>query len=125
MKIALVHDHLVQDGGAEQVLKTFKEIYPQAPIFTLVLSRKQTNDFFNDLDINTSFLQRLPLGVRKYQWYLAFMPAAIESHNLMGYNLVISSASSFAKGIITKPDAIHVCYCYTPTRYLWNDTRLS
>ncbi|MFA5029557.1 MAG: glycosyltransferase [Patescibacteria group bacterium] len=122
MKIALVHDHLVQDGGAELVLKVLKEIYPQAPIFTLVLNRKNTNNFFIDKKVNTSFLQKLPLGVRRYQWYLSMMPAAIESHNLMGYDLVISSASSFAKGVITNPACRHICYCYTPTRYLWNDT---
>jgi len=121
-KIALVHDHLVQDGGAEQVLKALKEIYPQAPIFTLVLDKSNTHNFFSRQRINTSFLQRIPLGVRKYQWWLALMPSAIESHNLMDYDLVISSASSFAKGAITNPHSVHVCYCYTPTRYLWHDT---
>lgn len=121
-KIALIHDHLVQDGGAEQVLKALNEIYPQAPIFTLVLDRKNTNKHFADKDVRTSFLQRFPGGVKKYQWWLSLMPAAMESHNLMDYDLVVSSASSFAKGVITKPGAVHVCYCHTPTRYLWNDS---
>jgi len=121
-KIALIHDHLVQDGGAEQVLKALNELYPQAPIFTLVADKKQTNSHFNDKIIKTSFLQKIPLGVRKYQWWLFLMPAAMENHNLMEYDVVISSASSFAKGVITKPGAIHICYCHTPTRYLWNDS---
>jgi len=121
-KIALIHDHLVQDGGAEQVLKALNEIYPQAPIFTLVLDRKNTNKHFADKDIRTSFLQRFPLGVSRYQWWLSLMPAATEHQNLMDYDLVISSASSFAKGVITKPGALHICYCHTPTRYLWNDS---
>lgn len=121
-KIALVHDHLAQDGGAEQVVKALQEMFPQAPIFTLIYDQKHTNDFFINKDIRTSFLQRIPLGVSRYQWYLAMMPLAIESHNLMDYDIVVSSASAFAKGIITKPNSIHICYCHTPTRYLWTDT---
>jgi len=120
LKIAIIHDHLVQDGGAEQVVKALKEIFPQAPIFTLVFDQN-TNQGLAGQDIRTSFLQRLPLGVKKYQWYLPFMPSAIESHNLMAYDLIISSASSFAKGVITSPNSLHFCYCHTPTRYLWHD----
>ena len=121
-KIALIHDYLVQDGGAEKVLKALYEIFPQTPIFTIVYDKKGTNKFFFDKPIRTSFLQTLPLGVRKYQWWLSLKPSAIESHNLMDYDLVISSSASFAKGIITNPKAKHVCYCHTPTRYLWNDS---
>lgn len=121
-KIALVHDHLVQDGGAEQVLKALCEMYEPAPVFTIVADKKSTNKYFSARKINSSFLQKFPLGIRRYQWWLFLMPAAIESHNLMDYDLVISSASSFAKGVITKPSAKHVCYCHTPTRYLWNDS---
>lgn len=120
-KIALVHDHLIQDGGAEQVLKAFKEIYPQAPIFTLVLEKKVFNNRFGS-DVKTSFLQKIPLGVKKYQWFLPFMPAAIERLDIMDYEIILSSASSFAKGVIANPNAIHMCYCHTPTRYLWSDT---
>ncbi len=121
-KVALVHDHLVQDGGAEQVLKAFCELYPQAPIFTIVADKNSTHKFFSDKKIIPSFLQDIPFGLSRYQWWLSLMPAAIESHNLMGYDLVISSASSFAKGVITNPSAKHICYCHTPTRYLWNDS---
>ena len=123
MKIALVHDHLAQDGGAEKVLKALKEIYPKAPIFTLVFDPKNTNSFFNKQDIRTSFIQKIPyFGVKKYQWWLSLMPTAVENYNLMEYDIILSSASSFAKGIITKPGSTHLCYCYTPTRYLWTDT---
>jgi len=121
-KIALIHDYLVQDGGAEKVLRAFVELYPEAPIFTIVHDPKNTNPFFNDKKINNSFLQKIPGGVRKYQWYLFLMPSAIESHRLNGYDIVISSASSFAKGVITDPNTKHICYCHTPTRYLWNDS---
>ena len=121
-KIAIVHDHLAQDGGAEQVVKVLKTMFPQAPIFTLIFDKKHTNSFFADKDIRTSFLQKMPLGVKKYQWWLSLMPMATENYNLMDYDLIISSASSFAKGVITKPGSIHVCYCHTPTRYLWTDT---
>jgi glycosyltransferase involved in cell wall biosynthesis len=122
MKIALVHDHLAQDGGAEKVLQVLKEMFPQAPIFTLVMNKKRTNKFFVDKDIRTSFLQKLPLGVSRYQWWLALMPMATEGHNLMEYDVVISSASAFSKGIITNPNSVHICYCHTPTRFLWTDT---
>jgi len=121
MKVALVHDHLAQDGGAEKVLKVLQEMYPQAPIFTLILDKKNTNPFFLDKDIHTSFLQKMPLGVSRYQWWVGLMPLATEYHNLMDYDIVISSASAFAKGVITKPSARHICYCHTPTRYLWTD----
>lgn len=123
MKIALIHDHLAQDGGAERVLKIFKEMFPQAPIFVLVFDKKHTNDFFIGQEIRTSFLQKIPLiGVSHYQWWLSLMPAAVESYNLMDFDLILSSSSSFAKGVITKPGSIHICYCHTPTRYLWTDT---
>lgn len=122
MKIALVHDHLTQDGGAERVLQALKELYPQAPIFTLIFDAPRTNQFFAGQPIRTSFLQKLPFGVRGHQWWLPVMPAAIEHLDLMDYDVVISSASSFAKGILTRPGAVHICYCHTPTRYLWLDT---
>jgi glycosyltransferase involved in cell wall biosynthesis len=122
MKVALVHDHLAQDGGAEKVLKVLQELYPNAPTFTLLYNPDGAHPDFRRADIRTSFLQRFPFGVRKYQWYLPLMPLATESYDLMDYDLVISSSSAFAKGVITSPKALHVCYCHTPTRYLWTDT---
>lgn len=121
-KIALIHDHLVQCGGAEQVLKALSEIKPEAPIFTIVSDKKTAEYYFGDRKIQTSFVQRMPFGVRLYQWWLPLMSAAVENLNLSAYDTVISSASSFAKGVLTKPGATHICYCHTPTRYLWSDS---
>ncbi|MFA7088264.1 MAG: glycosyltransferase [Patescibacteria group bacterium] len=122
MKVALVHDHLAQDGGAEKVLRVFAEMFPAAPIYTLLYEKKQVDKYFSDRQIETSIIQKLPGGVRFYQWYLLFMPMAVEFFDLRGFDLVISDSSSFAKGIITKPECLHIDYCHTPTRYLWSDT---
>jgi len=122
MKIALVHDHLAQDGGAEKVLAAFQEIWPHAPIFVVVYDPKHANKFFADKKIETSFIQRLPFGVKKYKWYLPLYPSAVEDYDLSNYDLVLSSSSAFAKGVITQPNALHICYCHTPTRFLWSDT---
>lgn len=118
LKIALVHDYLIQDGGAERVLDALQSLFPDAPTFTLLADPKhpQTKG-----TIRTSFLQSWPFAIRLYQWYLPFMPVAIEHLDLTGYDLVISSSSSFAKGIIVPPGTIHLCYCHTPTRFLWQD----
>lgn len=122
MRIALVHDHLVQDGGAEKVLLALQDVFPGAPTYTLLYDPKRVSGVFASKDIRTSFLQKIPFALRKYQWLLPLMPAATEAHDLSSYDVVISSSSAFAKGIITRPGAIHVCYCHTPTRYLWSDT---
>lgn len=122
MKVALVHDHLVQDGGAEKVLKVLQDMFPDAPTYTLVYDKNRANAVFKDKDIRTSFLQKFPLGLKKYQWYLMFMPSATESYDLTDYDVVISSSSAFSKGVITLPETIHICYCHSPTRYLWTDT---
>lgn len=122
MKIALVHDHLGQDGGAEQVLRTFSALWPDAPIYVVIHDPHNAHPFFNTKDIRTSFIQRLPLGVRKYQWFFPLMPTAVESFDLSEFDVVVSSSSSFAKGIITRPETLHIAYCHTPTRFLWSDT---
>jgi glycosyltransferase involved in cell wall biosynthesis len=122
MKVALIHDHLAQDGGAEKVLKVFSDMFPEAPIYTLLYEKKQVDKYFKNRHIETSVIQKLPGGIKHYQWYLVFMPIAVEFFDLSSYDLVISDASAFAKGVITKPDCLHICYCHTPTRYLWSDT---
>ncbi len=121
MKLALVHDHLVQDGGAEEVLRVLQDIWPQAPTYALFYDAQKFPDFQNK-KIKTSFLQKLPLSLKKYQWYLPLMPAATESYNLTEFDAIVSSSSAFSKGVIIKPNAVHICYCHTPTRYLWSDT---
>lgn len=122
MNIALVHDHLAQNGGAENVLRVFCEIWPDAPVYVLVHDPRNADPFFSTKDIRTSFLQRMPFGVRKYQWFFPLMPSAIESLDLSAYDVVLSTSSSFAKGVITRPNTMHVSYCHTPTRFLWSDT---
>ena len=121
-KIAIIHDHLTQFGGAEQVLRAFHELYPEAPIYTLVYDEKKMKNVVPAKLVRTSFLQRLPGGLRYYQWFLPIMPTATEKYDLTEFDIVLSSSSAFSKGVITRPDALHVCYCHTPTRYLWTDT---
>lgn len=122
MKVALIHDHLAQDGGAEKVLKALADLFPEAPIYTLLYEKKNADKYFKNRHIETSVIQKLPGGVKHYQWYMPFMPMAVEFFDLSGYDLVISDASAFAKGVITSTGALHICYCHTPTRYLWSDT---
>ncbi len=120
MKIALVHDYLSQDGGAERVLKALHEIWPDAPIFVLFHDRKKIN-YLDHQKIKESWLSKMPYINNIFQWYLPLMPMATEHHNLHGFDLVISSTSSFAKGIITSPNTLHISYCHTPPRFLWGD----
>jgi glycosyltransferase involved in cell wall biosynthesis len=120
-RIALVHDYLVQDGGAERVLAVLQDMFPDAPTFVLFFDPSRSHERFQKRVINTSFLNRWPFARRFYQWYLPFMPLAIEQLDLSGYDLVISSSSSFAKGVIAAPESLHICYCHTPTRFLWQE----
>lgn len=120
MRVALVHDYLAQDGGAERVLKSLHELWPEAPIFVLFHDQKKIN-FFNQENIRESFLAKLPFSKSAYQWYLPWMPLATEDHNLQNFDVVISTASMFAKGVITGPNTLHISYCHTPPRFLWAD----
>jgi glycosyltransferase involved in cell wall biosynthesis len=122
MRIALVHDYLVQDGGAERVLKAFQEIWPEAPTFALLYDPRRMGGAFRGKDIRTSFLQEVPFALTRYKWFMPLMPMATERYDLGEFDVVLSSTSAFAKGVITRPDSLHVCYCHTPTRYLWSDT---
>jgi len=122
MKVALIHDHLIQEGGAERVLQVFLEMWPEAPTYTLLYDREKLGQIFKDKDIRTSFLQNWPAALKHYQWFLPLMPTATESYDLMDYDVVLSSCSAMAKGIITRSNTLHFCYCHTPTRYLWSDT---
>jgi glycosyltransferase involved in cell wall biosynthesis len=121
MKVALLHDYLNQAGGAERVLMALAELFPKAPIYTLIYDKKRLAGFENK-QIKTSFLQKLPFVKTKIRWYLPLMPMAVEQLNLDDYDLVISSTSALIKGVITPPKTLHICYCHTPTRYLWSDT---
>jgi glycosyltransferase involved in cell wall biosynthesis len=121
MKIALVHDYLVQNGGAEKVLEAFCELYPEAPIYTLVYSPKLMHGAFEGKDIRTSFLQKLPLAAGRHRVFPQFMPLAIEQFGLDEFDVVLSDSSSFAKGAVTGPETLHICYMHTPMRFAWDD----
>ncbi len=121
MKVALVHDYLVQYGGAERVLEVLLELYPEAPIYTLLHDEKVLEGKFSGRIIKTSFLQYLPFAKKKHRLFPPLMPLAIEQFDLSSYDLVISDSSSYAKGVITGPETLHVCYMHTPMRYAWDD----
>lgn len=120
MKVAIVHDWLTNMGGAERVIKVLHELFPAAPIYTLVYRKENMPPDFTNMDIRTSYLQKIPFGSKKYQILLPLMPTAIEQFDLSEYELVISSSSCCAKGVITRSDSIHICYCHTPMRYAWD-----
>lgn len=124
MRIALVHDYLTQFGGGERVLSTFCEMFPEAPIFTLIYDQKSTNRVFKDKKIYTSFLQKIPGTKKFFRGFIWLMPLGIEQLDLSGFDLVISISHSYGKGVITKPSAKQICYCLTPTRYLWHSPGL-
>lgn len=120
--MALVHDYLNQYGGGERVLGTFCEMFPQAPIFTLLYDERLTGRAFADRRIYTSFLQKIPGAKRYHRWLPMLMPLAVEQFDLSAFDLVISNSASFAKGVITKTRTKHISYCLTPTRFLWDDS---
>lgn len=120
MKVALVHDYLNQMGGAERVVMALHEIFPDAPIYTSIYDPQRVDPAFQKMDIRTSFMQKLPMVTKHHQPYLPFYPFAMESLDLRGYDLVLSSSSAFGKGVITKPETMHICYCHTPMRWCWN-----
>lgn len=121
MKIALVHDYLVQYGGAERVLECFTELFPYAPIYTLVYDKESMHDIFKEKDIRTSFLQKFPFAKKQHRIFPPLMPLAIEQFDFSQYDVVLSDSSSYAKGIITNPGTLHICYMHTPMRYAWDD----
>ncbi len=122
MHIAIVHDDLVQWGGAERILEGLCEIYPDAPIFTSVidLENKEIKKRFGSKKIITSFLQQIPGWRSMYKTLLPLYPIALEQFNFDKYDLVVSHTTRFAKSIITKPQTRHICYCHTPPRFLWH-----
>ena len=119
MRVALVHDWLNQMGGAENVLKVLAEMFPRAPIYTSIYAPQRVAPFFRSLDIRVSWMNRLPGVASHHLWYLPFYPLAFESFDLSEYDLVISNKSAFAHSVITPPQTVHISYCLTPTRFLW------
>ncbi len=121
MRIAIVHDWLTVYAGAERVLEQMLVVYPDADIFSLIdfVPEKQRS-FIGARQVNTSFLQKMPFLKKKYRNFLPLMPYAIEQFDLSGYDLIISSSHAVAKGVLTGPDQLHVCMCYSPIRYAWD-----
>lgn len=122
MKVALVHDYLNQYGGAERVLEAFCEMFPDAPIYTLVYDAKLTGFAFEGRKIKTSFLQKVPLAASQHRYFPVFMPYAVEQLDMSDYDLVLSDSGSYAKGVITRPGTLHISYCHTPHRYAWDNS---
>ena len=123
MKIAIIHYWWLSNRGGEAVCSSLAELYPNADIFLHVcneeIMRKSLPDNYAGI-IRKTFISRLPGANKHYQKYLPFMPLALEQLNLSDYDLIISSESGPAKGVITRPDAVHICYCHSPMRYIWD-----
>ena len=120
MKIAIVYDRVVKWGGAERVLLALNEFFPQAPLYTAVYNSKTAPWAEKFPKVVTSFLNKIPGAKNSHEKLALFMPHAFESFNFSKYDLVVSVTSEAAKGVITNPKTRHICYCLTPTRYLWS-----
>lgn len=122
MRVAIVHDYLNQFGGAERVLAALMEAFPNAPVFTLLYDQSALPVKFDERRIHTSFLQRMPGARRHHRYFPLLMPLAVEQFDLRNFDVVFSATHSFGKGIITSPHTLHISYCFTPTRYVWDDS---
>lgn len=120
MKVALVHDYLVDAGGAERIVEVFHELYPEAPIYTSIYNSETTFTCFREMDVRTSFLQYLTTSGRHYKWLLPLYPLAFEKFDFSDYDVVLSSSSAWAKGVITPPEVCHISYCTSPMRFAWS-----
>ncbi len=123
MRIALVHDYLNQYGGAEKVLEALTEAFPNAPIYTLIFDPDLVNNILPGKEIRASFLQKFPFAISHHRLFPPLMPFAVERFDFSEFDIVISDSAAFAKGIITKPETFHLCYCHTPPRYVWDDAQ--
>lgn len=121
MKVALVHDYLNQWGGAERVLEVFLQLWPEAPVFTAVYDKEKLGEHFTDNVVYSSFLGSFPFARRHHRPFIPLMPLAFERFDVRDFDLVISSSASFAKGVLAHSNALHINYCHTPTRFLWQD----
>ena len=121
LKIALVHDFLVNLGGAERVLEVLAEMYPEAPIYTMIYDKEKTRGRFKNKVVYTSFLQKFPKWMKRNpKWLLPFFPTAPETFDLREFDVVISSSGAWSKGIITRLNTIHISYLHSPMRFAWD-----
>ena len=119
-KVALIHYWLVGMRGGERVLEEMLRLYPQADVYTHVVDRAAISPLLAQAHITETSIGRLPFAKSQYQKYLGQMPRALEELDLSAYDLVVSSESGPAKGVIARPDATHLCYCHSPMRYIWD-----
>ncbi len=119
MRVALVHDWLNQMGGAERVLENLVALYPSAPLYTSIYRPEVMPAHYRQWDIRTSWMDKLPLVKRHHQLFLPLYPMAFESLDLREYDVVLSNKSGFCHSVVTPPETLHVCYCLSPTRYVW------
>src|SRR3989338_8623295 len=122
MKVALVHELLTMKGGAEHVFKILTEMFPDAPIYTLLYDEKKLGDWFPKERIRTSALQKFARFSLNHHYYLPWFPQTVEQWDFSEFDLVISSSSAFVHGIITNGNPKHLCYVHSPARYLWDRT---
>lgn len=121
MKVAIVQEWLVTVGGSDKVVKAILDVFPDADIYTLVAKKEVCAELGIPWEkVHTSFIQKMPLGTKKHRAYLPLFPFAIEQFDLRGYDVVISSSHCVAKGVLTKADQLHICYCHSPIRYCWD-----
>lgn len=122
MRVAIVHDWYVSLGGAEKVVREIISCFPDSDLFAIVdfLSEEDRETYLFGKNVNTSFIQHLPKAKTKYRNYLSLMPIAIEQLDVTGYDLIISSSHAVAKGVLTGPNQLHICYCHSPIRYAWD-----
>jgi glycosyltransferase involved in cell wall biosynthesis len=120
LRVALVHDWLTGMRGGEKCLEILCDLFPEADLYTLLYHKKKLSKAIERMKINTSYIQHLPRALKYYRYYLPLFPTAIETFNLKGYDLVVSTSHCVAKGVLTPPDTLHVCYCFTPMRYIWD-----
>ena len=120
MKVAIIHDWLTGMRGGELVLDSLLKIYPDAELFTLIYNKGTLNERIENRKIHTAFTDRLPLKAKKYRSFLPLFPMAIETLDLRGFDLILSSSHCVAKGIIPSPDSIHISYIHSPMRYVWD-----
>jgi len=121
MKVALIHDYLIRFGGAERVLLELAKMFPDAPIYTFLYDQEKMGGWFPLERVRPSFLQKLPHFLRRrHKWLLPLMGTVPETFDLREFDLVISSSSAFAKGVIVRPKTIHISYCHNAARFLWD-----
>lgn len=120
LKIAIVHDYLNQMGGAERVVAVLHKMFPEAPIYTTIVDRNKLLPELQDAVIHTTWMQRIPGILNKFKLYFWLYPFSIRSINVKSYDLILSSSSAYAKGVRKGRQSLHVCYCYTPMRFVWD-----